>query len=179
MIDASTMLGSLMQSYAPIAKFLVALSALLGALFTIMALVKVAHLNKHGGAPGGTGAMSVVMLFFSGVSLWYFSGSVDTLLETMFGAGTAAGSLMSYSGPSSASAQTKQMFQAVIGAFSIIGYVTVMRGWMIARKIGGGQAAPDAAKGAIIRLFAGTAMINIVGFVNVITSTLGFGNLLS
>lgn len=179
MIDSSTMLGTLMQSFPGISSLFYAITSLLGALMTVLAVLKIVEVNKFAGTPGGTRMVTPVMFFVVGAALWNMSSSVDTLLQTFFGDETSTKNLMSYSAASSASSQFKQMVTALMSVFGLIGYITIAKGWMMARKIGSGQNGSDeAVKGAVIRLIFGTLLVNIVATVNMVSETIGFGKVL-
>ena len=174
MIDASTMLGTLMESVPGFESFLNLFVSLIGLILTGMAVFKFIDVD-HGRAR----LITPFMYLLAGVALWNFASSVNTILETMYGSSTSVQSLLSYSG-SKLSDQTAKMSKMLIMCIRLIGYVAFIRGWLIFKRIGDGNHGSDEAfSKAVIHLFAGVAAINIVETVNIISSTVGFGNVLS
>lgn len=181
MIDASTMLGTFMQSFPGLETFLNLFVALAGLILTGMALFKFIELGKHGGNPGGITWITPAMYLVSGAALWNFGSSIDTFLETVYGPSTSVSNLLSYTGASSKMPQeTRLMMMALIACIRLYGYFTFAKAWISVRRIGSGQNGSDEVfKSAMIRLFAGVALINIVQTTNVVSSTFGFGDVLS
>lgn len=174
MIDASTMLGNLMESFPGLEDFLNLLVSLLGLIFTGQAVFKFIEVD-HGRAR----LLTPFMYLLAGVALWNFAGSIDTFLETMYGPSTSVHSLLSYNG-SKLPEQTAKMSKMLIMCVRLIGYAAYIKGWLIFKRIGDGSHGSDEAfSKAIIHVFAGVAAINIVETVNVASSTVGFGNVLS
>jgi hypothetical protein len=180
MIDASTMLGTFMQSFPGFEMLLNLGVALLGVCLTGMALFKFVELGKPGGHPGGVTWVTPAMYLVSGAALWNFGSSVNVFLETLYGPSTSVSNLLGYSGSSSKMPpETKVMLTALIACIRLYGYFTFARAWMSVRKIGSGQNGSDEVfKGAVIRLFAGVALINIVQTTNWTSGTFGFGDVL-
>jgi len=181
MIDASTMLGTFMQSFPGFELFLNLFVALAGVILTGMALFKFIQLGSHGSGPGGVTWITPAMYLLSGAALWNFGSSIDTFLETLYGPSTSVSNLLGYSGASSKMPkETQMMLKALISCIRLYGYFTFARAWISVRKIGSGQNGSDEVfKSACIRLFAGVALINIVQTTNVASSTFGFGDVLS
>lgn len=174
MIDASTMLGTLMESFPGFETFLNLFVSLVGLILTGMAVFKFIDVDHGRGR-----LITPFMYLLAGAALWNFAASINTFLETMYGSSTSVQSLLSYSG-SNLSDQTAKMSKMLIMCIRLIGYVAYVRGWLIFKRIGDGNHGSDEAfSKAAIHLFAGVAAINIVETVNVISSSVGFGNVLS
>lgn len=174
MIDASTMLGNLMQSFPGIETFLNLLVALLGVVLTILALFKFIAVNN-----GQARLITPFVWLFAGVALWNFASGVDSLLETVYGSSTSVHNLLSYSG-SGVSDQTAKFAKVLIWCIRLVGYSAYIKGWLIFKRIGDGSHASDEAfSKAMIHMFFGVAAINIVATVNAISSTFGFGDVLA
>jgi len=173
------MLGSFMESFPGLESLLNAGVALLGLILTGMSIFKFIEFDKAGGAAAGRSLMTPAMYLLSGVALFNFASSIDTALETLWGPSTSVHNLMSYSGTAKASTEFNLMMRALIGVLQLYGYFTYARGWWTVRRIGTGQSGQDeVAKSALIRLLAGVALINIVGTVNTLSSTFGFGDVM-
>jgi len=163
-----------MQSFPGIETFLNLLVALLGVVFTVMALFKFIAVND-----GRARLMTPFMFLFAGVALWNFASGVDSLLETVYGPSTSVHNLLSYSG-STLSDQTAKMAKVLIWCVRLIGYAAYIKGWLIFKRIGDGSNGSDEAfSKAMIHMFFGVLAINIVATVNVISSTVGFGDVLT
>lgn len=174
MIDASTMLGTLMESFPGLENFLNMLVALLGVIFTGMAVFKFIEFDH-----GRVRLLTPFMYLFAGVALWNFASSVNTFLETVYGSSTSVQNLLSYNG-SKLPETTAKMSQMLIMCVRLIGYAAFIKGWLLFKRIGDGSHGSDEAfSKAMIHLFAGVFAINIVETVNIVASTVGFGNVLS
>jgi intracellular multiplication protein IcmC len=180
MVDGSSMLSSVTQSLPGVETLLNASVSLAGLVLTGMAVLKFIEIGRHGDTPGGTHWMTPIMYLLAATALWNFSSSVDSMLETFFGASTSSSNLLSYNASSSTlPSQTQAMVSALIMLLRLYGYVTYARGWLTVKKIGSNQNGSDEPfKTAMIRLIAGVALINIVGTVDAISTTFGFGNVL-
>ncbi len=174
MIDASTMLGTLMESFPGFENFLNLIVSLLGLIFTGMAVFKFVEFDR-----GQARLITPFMYLFAGVALWNFASSVNTFLETVYGSSTSVQNLLSYSG-SKLPETTAKMSKILIMCIRLVGYAAFIKGWLIFKRIGDGSHGSDEAfSKAMIHLFFGVAAINIVETVNIIASTVGFGNVLS
>ena len=72
------------------------------------------------------------------------------------------------------------MATLLIMCIRLIGYVSFIKGWFIFKRIGdGAQGSDEAFSKAMIHLFFGVLAINIVETVNVMSSTVGFGDVLT
>lgn len=174
MIDASTMLGTLMESFPGLESFLNLLVGLLGVVLTGMAIFKFIEFD-HGRAR----LLTPFMYLLAGVALLNFASSVNTFLETVYGSSTSVQNLLSYSG-SKLPEQAAKMSKMLIMCIRFIGYAAFIKGWLIFKRIGdGNQGSDEAFSKAVIHLFFGVAAINIVETVNIVSSSVGFGNVLS
>lgn len=174
MIDASTMLGNLMESFPGFENFLNLFVALVGVILSGMAVFKFIEVDS-----GRARLITPFMFLFAGVALWNFAASIDTVLETVYGSSSSVRNLLSYSG-SKLPETTAKMSQLLIMCIRLIGYAAYVRGWLVLKRVGDGNHGSDEAftKG-MIHLFFGVAAINIVETVNILASSLGFGNVLS
>ena len=119
------------------------------------------------------------MYFFCGVALFNFAASIDTALDSFWGGSVSVKNLMSYKGSANMPAQTSELIGVIVLCLRFYGYITYARGWMSMRRIGSGQNGSDEVfKKSLTRLVAGVALINIVGTVNMISETFGFGEVL-
>lgn len=174
MIDASTMLGSLMESFPGLESFLNLFVSLLGVVLTGMAIFKFIEFDQ-----GRARLITPFMFLIAGAALWNFASSVNTFLETVYGSSTSVQNLLSYSG-SKLPEQTAKMSKMLIMCIRLVGYAAFIKGWLIFKRIGdGNQGSDEAFSKAMIRLFFGVAAINIVETVNIVSSSVGFGNVLS
>lgn len=175
MIDASSMLGSFVQSFPGFETLLNLFVSLVGVVFTGMAIFKFIEVDK-----GTTRLATPVMYLLAGTALFNFGSSVDTFLQTMYGSSTSVHNLMSYSASSSRlPEQSAKMMQVLIMCIRLYGYYAFIKGWFIVKKIGDGTNGSDEAFGrAMVHMFGGVAAINIVGTLDAISSTFGFGKVL-
>lgn len=180
MIDAQTALGTFLQSFSGIEDFINVFVAFLGVVLTIMAVFKFVEYGRFGENMGGVSLLTPVMYLLSGAALFNFAASIDTFLQSIYGPSTSVHNLMSYSGGAGAEEKTVLFLTALVACVRLYGYWSFASGWMTLRKLGSNSHGQnDSFKQALIKLFAGAAMINIVETVNVVTSTFGFGDFLS
>lgn len=175
MIDASTMFGSMMASFPGIMSLLNLFTSMVGVILTGMAVFKFIEVdNGHGRL------ITPFMYLLVGAALFNLSLSVDTFLETVYGASTSTQNLLSYNSGGKLSDQASKMTMLLIMCIRLIGYMSYIKGWFIFKKIGDGtQGSDEAFFKAGNHLFFGVMAINIVETVNVISSTIGFGNVLA
>lgn len=178
MIDASTMLGSIMESFPGFVNFLNLFTSLMGVILTGMAVFKFIEFDKLN---GNGSLLAPFMYLLSGVALWNLGSSVDTFLETIYGPSTSVQTLLSYSSSGSKLPEnTAKMAMLLIMCIRLVGYIAFIKGWLILKRIGSGsQGSDEFFSKALVHLFFGVAAINIVETVNIVSSTVGFGNVLS
>lgn len=181
MIDASTMLGSIMESFPGFVNFLNLFTSLMGVILTGMAIFKFIEFDRLNGNDGGRSLLAPFMYLLSGVALWNLGSSVDTFLETIYGPSTSVQTLLSYSSSGSKLPEnTAKMAMLLIMCIRLVGYIAFIKGWLILKRIGSGsQGSDEVFSKALVHLFFGVAAINIVETVNIVSSTVGFGNVLS
>lgn len=175
MIDASTMLGNIIGSFPGIMSFLNLFTSMMGVILTGMAIFKFIEFDS-----GKARLITPFIYLIVGVALFNLSSSVNTFLETIYGSSTSVQTLLSYNGGGGLSQQTARMTMLLIMCIRLIGYWAFIKGWLIFKRIGdGSQGSDEAFSKALTHLFFGVMAINIVETVNVISSTVGFGNVLT
>ncbi len=163
-----------MGSFPGIMIFLNLLTSMLGIVLTGMAIFKFIEFDN-----GHARLITPFMYLLVGVALFNLSSSVNTFLETVYGSSTSVQTLLSYSGGGKLSEQASKMTMLLIMCIRLIGYFSFTKGWLIFKRIGdGAQGSDEAFTKAITHLFFGVVAINIVETVNIISSTVGFGNVL-
>ncbi len=170
-------MSALTQSFPGVEKLLNLGVALMGLLLSGTAIFKLVEQGR-GGTLGRPQWVTPIMYLIAGVALFNFPASIDTFLQTMYGPSSSVHHLLSYSDATSKLPQkSKLMLQALLSCLQLYGYVTFARGWLTVRRLGNGQSGSDEMfKTVMIRLCAGVALINILETVNVVASTLGFGD---
>lgn len=176
MNDASSMAANLAALIPDAVVFMNAIVSLLAVGLFIAAVNK---LVSHAKGRDGTRLSTPVMLLLSGTMLWNLGMAATSLLETTFGDGTSTSTLMTYAGSDSMPSETQAFLKVLIMAIRLYGYYAFAAGWWKVRNIGAGTHASESAFGsAFWHIVGGICAINIVQSVNVITSTLGFGDVL-
>lgn len=169
------MLGNIMASFPGIMIFLNLFTSMAGVILTGMAIFKFVEFDN-----GHARLITPFMYLLVGVALFNLSSSVDTFLETVYGPSTSVQNLLSYRGGNRLSEQGSKMAMLLIMCIRLVGYVSFIKGWFIFKRIGDGtQGSDEAFSKAMIHLFFGVLAINIVETVNVLSSTAGFGNVLT
>lgn len=177
MNDASSMLSNFSQSIPGIVLFLNALFTATGLGLVVWALVIVTKNNAHG-SQGHNGGMSVpLVMILCGVMLFNVTSSTNAVLGSIYGAGVDVSSLMDYEASDSLPSETQKMIQLVILIIRIFGYFIYYAGWMTVKNIPTSTDKSEGRKG-LVRIVFGSCLINIVQSVNVVTSTIGFGDVL-
>lgn len=176
MNDASSIAANLAALMPDAVAFMNAIVSLLAAGLFIAAVMKFV---SHAKGRDGTRLATPVMLLLSGTMLWNLGMAATSLLETTFGDGTSTSTLMAYSGSQSMPNETQAFLKVLIMGVRLYGYYAFAAGWWKVKNIGAGTAASESAFGsAFWHIAGGIAAINIVQSVNVITTTLGFGDVL-
>lgn len=176
MADTSAIVSNVMQSIPGLVTLLNVITSFLGVALTGYGVFK---FIEYGKGEGHTKLITPFLLLFCGTALWNFNASIDTFLGTVFGSSSSTSNLLSYSPSANTTAKAKLWITMLIMLLRVYGYFTFMRAWLTISKIGSGQHANDElGKTAIVRLFAGIALINIVETVNVLSTTVGFGDVL-
>ncbi|MCC9290255.1 hypothetical protein [Pseudomonas aeruginosa] len=174
MIDGSTMLASFAKQFPGLEDQLNAVVALLGLVLSGNAVFKAILVDKTGGQ--GMTWTTPIMYFLCGVALYNFAASIDTALDSFRGGSVSVKNLMCYQGSAIMPALTSELIRVIVHCLRFYGYMTYARGWMCMRRIASGQNGSDEVfNKSIIRLVAGVALINIVGTVNMLSETFGFG----
>jgi intracellular multiplication protein IcmC len=177
MNDTSNMLAALMQSVPGIMGLLNAICSLSAICLTGMAVLRFIEIGRFGDQPGGVKLINPILYLLSAVAMWNFSGSVDTVLQTVYGSSARGNNLMAYTNVGGYSEKTQLMLKNMIVVLRLFGYITFFRGWITIKKIGDGKSASDEPfKKAMVRIIAGVLLINIVATVNIFATTFGFGD---
>lgn len=164
-----------MGSFPGIMSLLNLFTSMLGVILTGMAIFKFIEVDD-----GKARLITPFIYLIVGVALFNLSSSVDTFLETVYGSSTSVQTLLSYNGGNKLSEQTAKMMMFLIMCIRLIGYWSFIKGWLIFKRIGdGSHGSEEAFSKALTHLFFGVVAINIVETVNVVSSTVGFGNVLT
>lgn len=176
MNDASSMVANLMRLIPDVVALFNVVISVLGVALFIWGVVKLA---QHAKGRDGTRLATPVMFLLSGTMLWNMGMAASSFLETFFGAGTSTDSLLAYTPSDSMPEQTDAFLKLLIMCIRLYGYYAFAAGWWKVKNIGAGTHASEGAPwGAFWHIVGGSFAINIVGTVNAITSTLGFGDVL-
>lgn len=177
MVDASTMVGSFMQSYPHLVKLLNVIASLSGLAITLGGLYKFTQVPAH---HENTKLIVPLMWVLSGVALFNLASSMQTMLVTLFGSGTNVHNVLAYQATGETSAASKQLIQALILCARLYGMWCAIRGLMTLRHIGdAAHRDGNAFKSGMMKLVFGVLLFNIVQSVNAVSSTFGWGNPLS
>lgn len=139
----------------------------------------VVKMVAHSKGRDGTRLSTPFLMLLSAVMLWNLGMSVTSMLQTVYGGSSSAESLLSYTDSNNMPEQTNAFLRVLIMFIRVYGYYAFAAGWWKVKNIGAGtQSAEGSVGSAFWHIVGGVAAINIVATVNVVTSTLGFGELL-
>lgn len=173
MVDASTMLGSVLTSFPGIVTFVNVMASLCGIALVFFGLYKFTQVRPRGEQRLVTAIMWVV----SGVTLINLAGSIQTGLVTIFGGGANVHSLVAYQATSGASAASQQLIQVLIACARLYGLIAAIRGLMTLRHVGDpGYREGNAFKIGATKFGFGCILLNIVQAVSVVATTFGWGH---
>jgi hypothetical protein len=173
MVDASSMIASIMQSFPAVVMFINAFGSLAGIAITVLGLIKFTNLP-----PRGDGRLvTAVMWVFVGCALINLASSVQTILVTLFGTGADVHNLLAYTSDSGLSQGTQQLIQALVACTRLYGLWCAIRGLMTLRHVGDpGHREGGAFKSGGLKFIFGCLLLNIVQTVSVVATTTGWGS---
>lgn len=180
MSAANTMTNNLIE-LVPLGIELLNVLATVAAVALIVAAAKmlIEH-SKTMGAESGNNPRRAMMFVLSAVLLFNLGASTNTFLQTFYGEATTTQNLIGYTPSSNMTEEGSKMVKAMIYGLRLIGYFFFISGLLKLRNAGeqmapGGQGAFQT---SLWRIVGGVAAINIVATVNLISSFIGFGNVL-
>ncbi len=170
MIDVSTMLVNLSQSYAPLQQLITATAYLLGVAFGMKGIysLKVYGEARTMMASHASIKTPLTYLLVAVVFLW-LPTAVEVALDTFLGYDSVLG-YEALSGPTSI--KNSEAGRAILGFVQLVGLVAFIRGWIIIAKSSAQGAQGGMGKG-ISHILGGVLAFNIVGTMNIIEASLG------
>jgi len=172
--NLSTAVISLAQSAGPALGLIQALAVLVGVFYLGEAVTKFIHVTNN---RTQVSAVSPVVTLLIGSALIGFGTSVDTAVESLFGA-PAANPLSYAPGVNGASGVTSAVYQII----SVFGYLAIFRGFRIWKMAGDGfgggghhgAGGEDPVFRGATHILGGAAAVNLQLFLVSAGSTLGF-----
>jgi len=155
------------------------LASVIAVAMVVMAASRLVSNAKYGEREGGNELRKPLMLFIAGIFLWNLGASATTLLQTIYGDSTTTQNLIGYTPSSNMTSEGTAMVKAMVMGLRLIGYFFLVSGLAALRNVGspsGGSNSPF--QTSLWRILGGVAAINIVATVNIISSFIGFGNVL-
>lgn len=176
MNDGSTMLTNLMALMPDAITLLTAITSVVAVALFVVALVKFVRYSK---GRDGTRLSTAILMVLAATMLWNLGASATSVLQTFFGENTSTDTLMAYTTKEGMPEQTNAFLKTLVMCVQLYGYYAFVTGWYKVTKIDSGTQSSDGAfASAFWHICGGAAAINIVATVNVISSTLGFGDVL-
>lgn len=171
-IYAQSILDNISNSMAQANDFMVALYYLVGVAFILSGvnrLKKLGHRTAFMNVDSGiTGPM---LLMFIGAALLLLPNFIETINKTIWGDPTiSSADALSYDVQSKTALD---QFKPLVNVIQFVGLIAMLRGFLILSKSTGQGAQPGTMSKGFVHIFGGILAINIVGTVNVITSTFG------
>jgi intracellular multiplication protein IcmC len=170
--DLAGMMQTLQQNLGPVSRFVVALSYVMGLWFITDAVFR---LKKYGQArtmmSSNTSMAKPIILMIIGAALLYFPTFVTVSIQSLWVYGSSSSVIRYPVGLSSWDAFTHPLIDVI----RLFGLIAVVRGLVILTKLAGESTQPGSVGKGLMHILAGTLAINIVGTINVIKATFGFG----
>ena len=171
MIDLSEMMKNLDQSLKSILIFVFGFSYVLGTTFIIRCVFR---LKQYGDSrtmmSSNTSVKEPLLLLLVGAIFYYIPTGIRLLLNTTFG----SDSPLSYTDLTAQGSVSSQTAISIIHLVQVIGLISFIKGWYSLSKLGaqgGGQG--NTFGKSVTHIVGGLLAINIVGTMNVVTTTLG------
>ena len=169
MADISEIMRNLNQSLPPIQNLIFGFSYMSGIMFLFRGVFR---LKVYGDTRTMMSSQASIkeplILLLVGAIFFYIPSGIGVLLNTTFGSDNP----LSYSDWAAAGTINSQTAISILNLVRVIGLMTFIKGWFVLSKSGGGQQGNGMGK-ALTHIIGGLLAINIVGTMNVVTSTLG------
>lgn len=104
-----------------------------------------------------------------GAMLIYVPTMKDTMLISVYGTATRS----PYVGYGTQQGSFNEMGQVIVNIVEFVGFVAFVRGLFLFHRVGAGQAQQGTFNKGLTHLIGGVIAMNVVGFVNIIDTTLG------
>jgi intracellular multiplication protein IcmC len=176
MQDFSQMLANLTETVPYVTILIQAVAGLLGLIFAAQGLHKFYLHNKRGEAQLGSG----VMYLLSAVMLVNLALSINTAFDLLYGgSGASVEHLVAYKPSEALPTQAAMVMQVIVLLLQLFGFFYVVTGFVELRHLQDNrQASGTTFKGVMLRIFAGSALLNIVLTVNTLAGFVGFGKVM-
>ncbi|MDX1900923.1 MAG: hypothetical protein SFW66_02835 [Gammaproteobacteria bacterium] len=169
--DAATMLMNISKSVPTLMRFVTALAYLLGFYFVIKGLMMLKKFGEQRTMMSGEHHLAgPLILLFVGSLLIYLPASVQTSLHTLW-----SGSVNPYAWQTSSADAWSTMTKAIFLVVELIGTISFIRGLVLLTHLGGQGGQPGTFAKAMAHIIAGVLCINLYGFLQMISTTLGIG----
>lgn len=176
MPDLSQMLANV-SAFAPaVAVLIQAVATVGGFIFVAQGLNRFRKATERGEATVAQGFMYAV----SGVALINLAFSVDVAFDLLYGgSGASVNNLMAYQSSGALPEEGVKLLKIIILLMQTFGLFFVVSGFMQMRKLQDNRQGSDVTvKGTLFRIFAGSALLNLVLTVNTVSGWLGFGSVM-
>lgn len=176
MNDASTMLSHLSTLVPYLSLLIQTVAGLLGVVFIAQGLYKFYLHNQRGESQIGSAFLHLV----SGVALLNLVLSINSVFDVLYGGtGASVQNLVAYEPSASMPTQAATVMHAIVLLLQVYGLYFCVSGFVQIRKLQDNRhGAETTFKGAMFRIFGGSALLNIVLTVNTLAGFLGFGKVL-
>lgn len=169
--DASTMLQNLSTQVPNLMRLVTALSFVMGFFFVYKGLFEFKKFGEQRGMMGGEHHIAGPLIYlFVGTMLIYLPETVRVGLNTFWNSPNP------YAYETSAVDAWSSLTNAVYLIVELVGVISFIRGLVMLTHLGGqGGQQPGTFGRALAHIIAGVLCINLYGFVQIISGTLGIG----
>lgn len=179
MSAANTMTNNLIELVPIGIQLLNVFASVAAVALVVAAALKFINNAKYGDRDGGGELRKPLMFLVAAILLWNLGASATTFLQTIYGDSTTTQNLIGYTPSSNMTQEGSHMIKAMVMGLRLIGYFFLISGLLALREVGSPSQGPGTPfQRSLWRILGGVAAINIVASVNLISSFIGFGNVL-
>lgn len=158
----------LMESYPGMYMATNAIIYLMGG---VLVLVTIRKLYAYSGRSGGrdVNLVSIIVTFMVAIIFLNMPEMIGDITKTTFGANA---NFMEYA-KQGGGAPFKQSMTAVLAFIQFIGYIAFVRGWLVIKSVGDGEAQEGGLLRGIMHIIGGVAAVHIDKTLAILSSTFG------
>ncbi|TAL63649.1 MAG: hypothetical protein EPN79_15965 [Burkholderiaceae bacterium] len=173
MVDASTMLGGLMQAFPSLVRLTNLIASLAGLSLLLLGIFKFTQLRPVGDQK----LVVAVMWVVSGVCLLNLASSVQSVLMSLFGGAANVHNLLAYQSSSDMPDASRKLIQTLTMFAQLYGLWAAIKGIMTLRHVGdSNHREGNAFASGAMKLVFGCLLLNIVQTVTWVANTLHLGS---
>jgi len=170
--NAETMLVHLTNSVPSLMRLVTAIAYVMGFFFIVKGLLELKKFGEQRTMMSGEHHFGGPLIYiFVGTMLIYLPTSVRTGLATFW-----SGSVNPYAWKTSATDAWSLLSNSIFLIVELIGVISFIRGLILLSHLGERSGAQGAFGKAMVHIIAGVLCINLYGFLDVISTTLGLGS---